>query len=315
MPENKRPSVALTLRDQIEKARGEIQKVLPKHMDLERVIRGVRLAIAQNPQILECDPKTVLFSVMAASRIGLELNSPLHHAWLMPFKKECTLIIGYQGYQELARRSDIVRNIEARLVFEGDKFHVYYGTEPRIEHEPGGETDPEKLTHVYAVAFDKNGKQMGFDVLTAEDVERARKVSRQPDGIMWKQHKGEAWRKTSVRRLAKYLPLSADLAAAIELDLRAETGVVSEPIDGIDTDSSLAADMQGKTEEKLEELKQRMEGQPPKAGAVEPAAAATATAAPSAPPPTQEQGPEPTPPKPKQATAAAAKEGEGAPPW
>ncbi len=298
----------VALRDQIEKARPEIAKVLPKHMDLDRVIKGVRLAIAQNPQILECEPKTVLFAVMAAARIGLELNSPLQHAWLVPYKRECTLQIGYRGYQDLARRGGGVRDIQARLVFDGDKFRVQYGTEPRIDHEPGGETDPAKLTHVYAVAFDHNGKQMGFDVLTEEDVERARKASRQPDGIMWKDHKGEAWRKTAVRRLAKYLPLSADMAAAIELDLRAETGVVSAPIEGLDTDSSLAAEMQGKTQEQLDSLKEKMGGQPAKAGGSVPEPSATATAEPPPPPPTQQPGPEPVPAKPEKMAATAEKE-------
>jgi recombination protein RecT len=287
---------ALTLRDKIKDARNEIAKVLPRHMDVERVVRGVRLAVAQNPKIEQCNWDTVLFAVMAASRIGLELNSPLQHAWLVPFGKECTLMIGYRGYQELARRSGDVRNIEARNVYKGDTFRYQLGSEPKIEHVPSGSAKDADITHAYAIAFDKNGKPFAFDVLTREEIEAARKVSRAKDDGPWVTWYGEQARKTAVRRLAKYLPLSPDMAAAIELDIRAETGQVNEPIEGIDTDSSLAASIQGKTEVKLEELRERMEGQPPKVGGVDPAPAATATAAPPAP-------------------APATKEANGAPPW
>jgi recombination protein RecT len=284
---------ALTLRDKIKDARNEIAKVLPRHMDVERVVRGVRLAVAQNPKIEQCNWDTVLFAVMAASRIGLELNSPLQHAWLVPFGKECTLMIGYRGYQELARRSGDVRNIVARCVYKGDSFHHQEGSDPRIDHEPGGNVKrDEDITHAYAIAFDKSGRPFAQDVLTREEIEAARKVSRAKDDGPWVTWYGEQARKTAVRRLAKYLPLSPDMAAAIELDIRAETGQVNAPIEGIDTDASLAASIQGKTEVKLEELRERMEGQPPKAGGVDPAPAATATAAPPAPAPVTKTGEE-----------------------
>ena len=256
--------VKSTILEQVTKARDQIALVLPRHIDVDRVITGVRLALAQNKGLAECEPKTVLFAVMAASRIGLEINGPLQECWLIPYKTECTLQIGYRGFQGLARRGGDIRSIEARLVFEGDHFDVQYGTDPRIDHKPNGETDPAKLTHVYAVAFDKAGKSFAFDVLTREDVERARKSSRMANGGAWKDHTGEMWRKTAVRRLAKYLPLSPDLAAAIELDLRGETGEVSAPIPGIDTDETLNQGLAVKTKDRLEEIKGELgKGAPP----------------------------------------------------
>ncbi len=94
-----------TLKGMIESARAEIAAVLPAHMDVEKVIRQVRLAVVQNPAIQKCDPQTVLFAVMAASQLGLEINSPLQESWLIPYGTECTLQVGYRGYQSAVRRT------------------------------------------------------------------------------------------------------------------------------------------------------------------------------------------------------------------
>ncbi len=60
------------------------------------------------------------------------------------------------------------------------------------------------------------------------------------------------------RRLAKYLPLSPEMGAAIEMDLRGETGKITSTSTIIDSPASVAADMQERTEAQLEELRKRM---------------------------------------------------------
>jgi recombination protein RecT len=286
-----------TMKELVMSARAQIASVLPAHMDVDKVLQGVRLAIAQNRDLEECTQNSLLFAVMAASRIGLELNSPLQHAWLIPYAKECTLQIGYRGYQELARRGGEIRNIEARGVYKGDDFDYELGSKPFVKHKPAGNTEAKDLHHAYAIAFPKDGGTPIIEVMTRAEVDAARKVSRFSDKAdsPWVKWYGEMARKTAVRRLAKYLPLSPEMAAAIELDLRAETGKVHDPSTIIDTDASLAADMKDKTETQLGELRERIGGPSPQAGGVEGAPAATATAAPppeAAPPPANgEKGP------------------------
>lgn len=243
-------------------ARENIAAVLPAHMDVDKVIQSVRLAVAQNPGIAACDPKTVLFSVMAASRLGLEINSPLHQASLVPFKNECTLMIEYRGFQDLARRSPDVSRIEARVVCDGDVFSFELGTRPRIDHKPKASPkgDGANVTHAYAVAFLKDGSYI-FDVLARDDIEAARGVSRMRDGDTWKKWYGEMARKTAVRRLAKYLPLSPEMAAAVELDIRGDTGEVTAPSALIDSPESVSAHVAGKTQARLEEVRGQLSGQ------------------------------------------------------
>lgn len=254
---DKKPSTVVTVRSKIETAevRAQIAKVLPAHMDVDKVVTGVRLAVAQNPDLAKCNPESVVFAVMAACQLGLEINSPLQHAWLIPYGTECTLQIGYRGYQDLARRGGEVSHVEARVVYEGDEFDYSLGTDPKIVHRPKGEFAASKLTHAYAIAFPKAGGPPIFDVLTREDVERAQKSSRMANGPAWSKHTAEMWRKTAVRRLAKYLPLSPELAAAIEMDIRGDTGEIGAPIQGIDSPARLNAAVANKTAAQLDDLR------------------------------------------------------------
>jgi recombination protein RecT len=57
------------------------------------------------------------------------------------------------------------------------------------------------------------------------------------------------WRKTAVKRLCKYLPLSVDLATAISLDNQAEVGEQQDFIEADIISSELAED-----EEKEEQV-------------------------------------------------------------
>jgi recombination protein RecT len=212
-------------------ARNSISAVLPQGLDVDRVIRGVRLALAQDSELQKANPESVLLAVMRLSQLGLEANTPLHHAALVVYGAECVPMIEYRGYQELARRSGTVRQIEARTVHEEDEFDVLLGTTPSITHRPTAKDRTDAtLTHAYAVAFPVDGGPPVFDVLTRDDIDKARNVSRAKGGP-WKAWYNEMARKTAVRRLSKYLVLSPEWAAALELDARADTGQAGRPID------------------------------------------------------------------------------------
>jgi recombination protein RecT len=259
------PVTAISL---LERARSDIAAVLPPQADVEKVIRGVRLALAQKPDLVSCDPKTVLFAVMHLARLGLEANTPLRLASLVAFGKECVPMIEFRGYQELARRSGLINHVEARCVVEGDEFSWDLGTAPHIHHKPIAEDRADaKITHVYAVAFPKEGPPI-FDVLTRGEVEKARAVSRMKDGDTWKKWYGEMARKTAVRRLCKYLPLSPELAAAVELDTRGETGEIGAPSEIIDSIDSVNQAVADQTKQRAEELKEKLAPQIPSEEAV-----------------------------------------------
>ena len=120
-----------------------------------------------------------------------------------------------------------IREIEAAFCALPSEIHQIiefeWGTEEKLRHIPGQSRGD--ITHFYAYAQLKDGG-VQFDVLTKFDV----------DGIMtktqskgnygpWKDHYEQMGRKTMVRRLFNYLPVSIEMAEAASLDSKAEGGM------------------------------------------------------------------------------------------
>jgi len=213
------------------KAKGHIADVLPAHMSPEKMIRIVSAAASRNPMLLKCEPLSFVASVITASQLGLEPVGPLQEAYLIPYQNkdgvyEVQFQPGYRGLIKLARNSGLVSGIEAHIAYEKDKFEVTYGTNSMIHHVPALTDDPGAKKAVYAVAHFKDPEvKPQFEVLTPAQVGHIQTRSKvKSDYGPWKTDTDEMWRKTAVKRLCKYLPMSADLATAIELDNKAEIG-------------------------------------------------------------------------------------------
>jgi recombination protein RecT len=212
----------------LDKLAPEIRTALPKHLDPDRMLRIGLTALSVNNKLTMCTPQSFLGAIVQASQLGLEVNTPLGHAYLIPYGTECQLIIGYYGMMDLARRSGLVRSIYAHAVYEGDTFDWTLGLNPTLNHKPSSDANRSNkpLTHVYAVASLENGEKI-FVVLTYAEVERfrARSAGGGKSGP-WKADYEPMALKTAVRRLFRWLPRSADVARAVAFDEAPESGAL-----------------------------------------------------------------------------------------
>ena len=163
--EPRKPSAISTLRDLLEKARPKLAEVTPKHLSADRLVRIAVASCSKTPQLLQCTPTSVLNAVMQAAQLGLEPGGPLGDAYLVPYKTECQLIVGYRGLVALARRSGQIISIEAHVVHEKDRFVCKYGLDAVLVHEPDWSADPGPVIAVYAVARLKDGG-VQYEVMT-----------------------------------------------------------------------------------------------------------------------------------------------------
>jgi recombination protein RecT len=108
-------------------------------------------------------------------------------------------------------------------VFDADTFAYDFGSDV-FTHKPGGETDPAKLTHAYAVIHTTNGGRL-WDVMTRAEVDRIRARSRAGTDGPWVTDYAEMAKKTVLRRLFKLAPCSAELNLAMTLDDAADSGL------------------------------------------------------------------------------------------
>jgi recombination protein RecT len=206
-----------TIRDLLEQARPKLAEVTPKHLTPDRLIRVAVAAAGRTPALLKCTPGSLLNSVMQAAQVGLEPGSALGESYLVPYKDTCQLIIGYRGLISLARRSGQIASIEAHIVHEKDKFLCKYGLDAKLEHEPDWSANPGQIVAVYAIARLKDGATQ-LEVMTKAQVDAIRARSKASGSGPWTTDYAEMARKTVVRRLCKYLPLSIEMADALAID-------------------------------------------------------------------------------------------------
>jgi len=229
---------ARTLKDLLESLKPTLASVLPKHLTPERMIKVANSAYVRTPELQKCTDMSIVSCVVQAAELGLEAGGLLGEAYLVPFNtkvktpqgdkwvKEARLIPGYRGLIKLARQSGEVSTVYAHVVHENDFFEVEYGLALDVKHRPNFRADRGQKIAAYAVCRMKDG---GFqlDVMTKGEIELVRARSKAANAGPWVTDEAEMWRKTVVRRMLKYAPLSAErLRAAQEHDDRVDGPVV-----------------------------------------------------------------------------------------
>ena len=155
-----------------------IAAVLPKHLNPERMLRTLALAAYKTPKLREVHMMSLLGAVMTCASMGFEPNTPLGHAYLIPFEKkkydrakreyvtervDVNVVFGYPGLIDLARRTGSLVSITAKVVYEGDDFDFEYGSNQHLRHRPKGVTEKRRPTYAYAHAKLTDGE--AFEVL------------------------------------------------------------------------------------------------------------------------------------------------------
>ena len=239
----------------LQKYQGQIEAVLPKHLTPTRVLKMIVGAINKTPALLNCTPMSVINAVLTASQLGLEIGPG--SAYLVPFGKDCTLLIDYRGKIDLAIRSGKVLDVDLEVVYSKEKFRIYRDVDgkKRIEHEPmlykvdeNGEHLPitEKDRGVpigaYALAVLKDGPPK-IVFMPSIDIDAIRKRSRMGSNGAWVSDTMEMWKKTVAHRICKTLPASAEksdpMRLSQEVDDRFEMGEQLDRVIDVDIEDEV----------------------------------------------------------------------------
>ena len=219
----------------------EIKKALPSVITPERFTRMALSALNTNKQLLECTKMSFIAALMNAAQLGLEPNTPLGQAYLIPYKNkgkvECKFIVGYKGMLDLVYRNENVQTIQAQIVYENDIFEYELGLESRLYHKPALE-DRGEMIAVYALYKLSNGGY-GFEVLSKDDVVmHAEKFSQGINSSYspWKTDFEAMAMKTAIKRVLKFAPLKTESLRAIASDetIKHEIAVDMTEINGDD---------------------------------------------------------------------------------
>jgi len=200
----------------------------------QRLARLGIAAVTRDPKLAECSEVSVIGSLMQCATLGLEPNTPLGLAWILPYwngkarRMDAQLIVGYQGMIDLARRSGRLASLRAHIVREGDDFEYALGLDISLTHKPKTATGPLKAVYAVAKLVDAGADPL-IEVMTREELEahRDRFAPRDKDKRIvgpWISDFEAMCLKTAARRLWKWLPKSTEAAQALTLEAAAEKG-------------------------------------------------------------------------------------------
>ena len=212
----------LTLKQWVVKNTDQIKNALPKNITPERMVRIALTALTKDTKLTACTPASFMGAVLTSAQLGLECNTPLGQAYLIPYNERGIMTahfqLGYQGVLDLCYRSKLYKTIQARIVYEGDEFEYEYGFNERLYHKPCGKY--EKPTHVYAF-YELLGGGRGAEVLSWEAVlAHAKKYSQSRAGSSspWDTAPESMAMKTVLKKVLKFAPKSVEVAEAITSD-------------------------------------------------------------------------------------------------
>ena len=230
------PAKTAGLKGLLMNMQGQIAKALPSVLTPERYTRMVMTALSTNPQLQQCTPESFLGAVMQAAQLGVEPNTPLGQAYLIPFRNkgrlEVQFQLGYKAYLDLAYRSGEVTIIDAQAVHKNDEFEYEYGLDPKLKFKPAL-TDRGEVIAYYAMFKTKMGG-FNFIVMSKEDIVNHAKQYSQSFGSSfspWKSNFDSMAKKTVLKQVLKYAPLKSEFAKNLAADETIKTDIQPNMVD------------------------------------------------------------------------------------
>lgn len=254
------------MKELVMKMMPQIQKALPSVLTGERFTRMVLTAMSTTPQLTQCTPKSFLGAMMQAAQLGVEPNTPLGQAYLIPYRNhgqlECQFQLGYKGLIDLAYRSGEITDISAHEVHENDTFEYELGLEPKLKHVPALK-DRGAVILYYAVFHTKAGGY-GFEVMSVDDIRaHMNKFSKAANAGFspWKTNFDEMAKKTVIKRVLKYAPIKTEFVRQVAQDETIKTNLAENMADLPDETITIDAEsVPENVDPETGEIKQPQEG-------------------------------------------------------
>ena len=241
----------------------DIKNALPKGWDEKRFIRIALTAVSSNPKLCQAcvySPTTFVGAMMNAAQLGLEPNTSLGKAYLLPYNNidkntgkkvpQVQFQIGVYGYIDLAFRSGLVKSIDADVRRQKDFWQYEKGDNDILRHIPYDEGDPGEAIGYYAIVKMKDGAvhksyMSKFQVLT--HAKRFSKSYNKKTGTFsgpWETDFDAMAKKTVLLQALKFVPKAtedANFANAFNLDNTVRNGLSTdmEKTEGIFAESAV----------------------------------------------------------------------------
>lgn len=195
------------------KLQTQIQQALPDQQEISRFMRALFTQVQKTPKLMYCTQASLFSCVIQCAELGILPDGRRAH--LIPYGKDATVIVDYKGLVELALGSGKVSYIHADVVCENDEFETDLGRVSK--HKIDWKQERGEPFAAYAVAKLESGDYL-CEVMQRAEIETIRKNSKAGKSGPWVDHWPEMAKKTAVRRLCKWLPLTPKIRKIVDLD-------------------------------------------------------------------------------------------------
>jgi phage RecT family recombinase len=198
------PSQDLVTQVRSEAFQKQVALALPEGMKPSRFVRVMATAVLENPELAtKAEIQSVFQAGLRAAADGLLPDG--REAAFVLFGNRCTYMPMVGGLRKIA--AEFGWSIRTQVVHANDEFDYALGMEPVLNHRPARfGTDRGAPIGAYAVGRHKDGR-IEIEVLTIEDIEKVRAVSRSSNRGPWVDWWDRMAEKTAGRRLFSKLPL------------------------------------------------------------------------------------------------------------
>lgn len=212
----RRADPVAVIRQNMQAMAPQFQAALPKHITVEKFTRVAMTAIQNTPALAKADRASLFGAVVRLAQDGLLPDG--REAAIVMFGDKAQAMPMIAGVLKKIRQSGDVAKVSAQVVYENDEFVWHLGFDENVTHNPPALDKPRgKAIGAYATAVLKDGSRL-LEVMSLEEIEKVRAVSRSGKNGPWVQWWGEMARKTVMRRLSKRLPMSTDIEDALDRD-------------------------------------------------------------------------------------------------
>lgn len=244
---------------------GQFGVALPSHIKPEKFQRVVLTVVQSNPDLMAADRQSLFDSCIKCASDGLipdgreaaltVFNTKVKVGGQDKWIKKVQYIPMFTGIQKRVRNSGLIDSIQSHVIYENDDFVWTQGFNESIEHKPLFPGDRGKPVGAYAIAKFKDGS-IQFEVMDVNSINKIKDASKSGKFGPWVDWWDEMARKSVFKRLAKWLPLDADVDDLIDYDNSVErpetetvTPVTAAPKKGSKLDAIVQEDVVDVVEE------------------------------------------------------------------
>ena len=179
------------------------QLVFPKGYSVGNQLKLMYTSLSQNGALAKASSVSIGEALTEAVVQGLEIDK--RQCYFIVYDRKMTMFRSYHGDVAVAKRTGLVKDVRARVIYEGDEYEIdtdELGEEIIVNHRTRLENHDKAIIGAYAWAVCLDGSKR-FCIMTKNEIDKSWSKSKDPNRTSQKDFPQEMAKRSVIRRLVK----------------------------------------------------------------------------------------------------------------